>query len=81
MGIDLLGGQRRPGGGPTRRVADPGREVPDDEDGDVAEVLELAQLAQHDGEPEMDVRGRRVDAELHPQRATGFELRVAAPVR
>ena len=81
MGIDLLGGQRRPGGGPTRRVADPGGEVPDDEHRDVAEVLELAQLAQHDREPEMDVGRGRVDAELHPQRPAGLELRVAAPAR
>ena len=56
----------RPGG-----IADPGGEVADDEHRDVAEVLELAQLAQNDREAEMDVRGGRVDPELHPQRPAG----------
>ena len=32
------------------------------------EVLELAELAQHDREAEVDVGRGRVDAELHPQR-------------
>ncbi len=66
--LDLLGGERRAGRRAARRVADPGGEVPDDEHRDVAEVLELAQLAQHDREPEVDVRRGRVDAQLHPER-------------
>jgi hypothetical protein len=34
----------------------------------VAEVLELPQLLQHDGVAEVDVGGRRVQAELHAKR-------------
>jgi hypothetical protein len=40
----------------------------------VAEVLELAQLLEHDGVPEVDVGGRRVHPELHPQRPPEPEL-------
>jgi len=40
----------------------------------VAEVLELAKLLQHDGEPEMDVRRGRVDPELDAQRPANGEL-------
>jgi hypothetical protein len=40
----------------------------------VAGVLELAQLLEHDRVPEVDVRGRRVQAELDPQRAAAGEL-------
>ena len=40
----------------------------------MAELLELAQLAQHDREAEVDVGGGRVDPELDPERATGPEL-------
>ena len=40
----------------------------------MAELLELAELAEHDREPEVDVGRRRVDAELGPQRAPGAEL-------
>jgi hypothetical protein len=35
----------------------------------VTRILELAQLGQHDGVPEMDVGRGRVEPELHPQRA------------
>ena len=38
------------------------------------ELLELAELAQHDREPEVDVGRGGVDAELDPQRAPGAEL-------
>ena len=50
------------------RVADARGVVADDQHDRVAEVLELAQLAQHDGVAEVDVRRGRVDAELDPQR-------------
>ena len=56
------------------RVTDLRGEVADDEHRDVAELLELAELAQHDREAEVDVGGGRVDAELGPQRAAGREL-------
>ena len=49
-------------------VAHAGGEVADDQDHEVAGVLELAQLLQHDHVAEVDVGRGRVDAELHPQR-------------
>ena len=50
-------------------IADLGGEVAEDQHRGVAELLELAELAQHDGESEVDVGRGGVDAELHPQRA------------
>src|SRR4029453_13367386 len=50
------------------RVAQPGGAVPDDQHRLVAQVLELAQLREHDGVPEMDVGSGWIHAELHPQR-------------
>ena len=40
----------------------------------MAQLLELAELAQHDREAEMDVGGGGVDPELGPQRTAGREL-------
>ena len=48
--------------------------VSDDEHGGVPQVLKLAQFAEHDGEPEVDVGGGGIDAELDPQRSAPFEL-------
>ena len=56
----------RPQGRPPRRVPHPGGEVPDDQDHPVAFLLELPQLAERHRVPEVDVRGGRVDPELHP---------------
>jgi hypothetical protein len=51
----------------------------------VAQILELAQLLQHDGVAEVDVGGRRVQAELDaqlPSLALGEgELGLQAPAR
>ena len=55
-------------------VADLRGEVADDEHRGVAELLELAQLAQHDGEAEVDVGRGGVDPELRPERPAGAEL-------
>ena len=74
VGLDLLLREPGPGGRLARRVTDLGGEVADDQHRDVAELLELAQLAQHDREPEVDVGRGRVDAELDPQRTAGAEL-------
>ena len=74
MRVDLLLGEPGPGRRLARRVADLRGEVADDQHGDVAEVLEQAQPAQHDREPEVDVGGGRVDAELHAQRRAALEL-------
>ena len=68
VGAGLVARQRRPRLALARRVADGRREVADDEDGAVAGVLELAQLAQHDRVAEVEVRPARVAAELDEQR-------------
>ena len=74
MAFDLVLGEPGPGGRSARRVADLGGEVADDQHRDVAEVLELAQLAEHDREAEVNVGGGGIDAELHPQGRASFEL-------
>src|SRR5690606_3451154 len=51
----------------ARGVADGGGAVADDEHDLVAEVLELPQLAQHDGVADVQVAARGVDAELDAQ--------------
>ena len=56
------------------RVTHAGGVVADDQHHGVAGVLELAQLLQHDGVPEVDVRGGRVEPELDPQRAAARQL-------
>jgi hypothetical protein len=58
-----------------RRVADHRREVADQEDHLMPQVLQLAHLVQHDGVADVDVGRRRVQAELDPQ---GRPLRFGA---
>ena len=72
--LDLLAGKLRAGRVAPRRIADERRAVTDDERDLVAEVLELAQLAQRDGVADMDVRSRRVDAELDVEGFAALEL-------
>ena len=69
-----LAAQHRPGRGAPRRVADAGRPVADDEHRQVAGVLELAQLAEHDRVAQVDVGRGRVDPELDAQRAAERQL-------
>ena len=73
VGVDLLLRELRAGRRLAAGIAEPGGEVAQDEDGGVAELLELAELAQHDREAEVDVRCGRVDAELHPERRSAAE--------
>jgi hypothetical protein len=47
----------------------------------VTRVLELAQLAEHDGVAEVDVGRRGVDAELDAQGAPELELALQLPLR
>ena len=85
VAVDLLARQHGPGRRAPARVADARREVADDEDDLVAEVLELAELLQDDRVAEVDVRRRRVEAELHAQLAALarglLELALEAPLR
>jgi len=74
VGVDLVLAQSRPRDRLARRITDHRGEVADDQHGDVTEVLEAAQPAQHDREAQVDVGGGWVDAELHPQRPAGLEL-------
>ena len=81
MRLDLLTGQhgarvRAPAG-----VAHARRVVADDQHDDVTQVLELAELLQHDRVAEMDVRRRRVEAQLHAQRASVLRDRLAGAAR
>src|SRR5690606_15078 len=70
----LLAGQRRTGGALAAGVADHPGEVSDEEDHLMAEVLELAQLINEDGMPEVQVRRGRVEARLDPQWLATLEL-------
>ena len=47
----------------------------------MARVLEGAELHEHHAVPEVDVRARGIDAELHPQRAILGELLGQATLR
>ena len=67
VGLDLLLGEHRAQGRAPRGVAHAGGVVADDQHHAVAGVLELAQLAQHDGVAEVDVGRGGIDAELHAQ--------------
>ena len=71
----LVVGELRAGFRAARGIADHRGEVADDEDGVVAEVLELPQFREPDGEAEVDVRRGRIDAELHVQRAAKAQFR------
>ena len=75
---DVLRALRGPGGGAPGRVADLAGEAADDEHRRMPEVLELAQLAQHDGVAEGQLGAGGVDAQFDPQRAL-FAVRGAQP--
>jgi hypothetical protein len=67
VGVDLLPREDGPRARPPARVAHARREVAHDQHDAMAEVLELAQLGQHDRVAEVDVRRGRVEPELHAQ--------------
>jgi hypothetical protein len=67
VGLDLLARERRAGGVATRRVADHRREVADQKNHLVPQVLQLAHLVQHDRVADVDVGRGRVEAELDAQ--------------
>ena len=76
VGLDLFLGEGRAGGVAAGRIADQRGAVADDEGYAMAEVLELAHLAQRHGMAEVQVGGGGVDAELDVQRHALGELRL-----
>ncbi len=69
MSIYLVAREHRPQLRLSGGIADARGVIANYQDHGLPGVLKLAQLLEHYDVPEMDVRGRRVDAELHPQRA------------
>src|SRR5208337_1469301 len=57
----------RPGLLLARGIPNAGRKVPDQEDRQMAELLEIPTLFQHHRVSEMEIRGRRIHAELDAQ--------------
>ena len=72
--LNLLAGELRPGRRSPARIADHRREIPDDQDRFVAEVLELAKLSQDDRVAEMEIGTGGVDAEFDSKRTSQGEF-------
>jgi len=72
VGFDLLGRQYRACLVLSRRIADAGGVIADDQHGLVAEVLELADLTQHDGVAQVDVRCGGVQPQLDAELPAGL---------
>ena len=66
--------QLRPRNRATAGIADHSREITDDKNGLMAKVLKLSQFSQNNGVTEVNIRGRRIDSELYPQRAAEREF-------
>lgn len=69
--LDLLARERRARRVAAGRIADQRREIADQEDHRVPEVLQLAHLVQHDRMADVDVGRGRVEPELDAQRLAG----------
>jgi hypothetical protein len=63
----------------TRRITDHAGEIADDEDGLVAQILELAKLAEHNRVTEMEVGPAGVTTELHAERLVGLDGSLKLP--
>lgn len=72
--VDLLASERLACRALAGRVADHPGEIADQEKNLVPEILELAQLVEQDGMPEMQIRRRRIEARLDPQRTAEGQL-------
>ena len=80
-GVDLLIGQNRALGGPAGGITNPRRVIADDENADVARVLERPHALERDPSADVDVGRGDVDPELHPQRPPERELLLEAALR
>ena len=80
VGVDLGAVQLGAGGGAPAGVPYTRGVVAHDEHDRVAQVLELAQLAQHDRVPEVDVGCGGIDAELGAQRPPLGQLLLEPPL-
>src|SRR5439155_21087659 len=69
-GFDLRALKGWSDGRPPARVTDERREIADDEDCVMPEILELPELRQCDRVAEVDVGRRRIHPQLHAQRST-----------
>jgi len=79
VGLDLLARQRRAGIVAAAGVADHRREVADEKNDVVAQVLQLAHFVQHHGMPQVDVGRRGIQSQLDTQRhASGAAARQLA---
>ena len=72
VGVHLLASERRARFGLAGGIADHRGEIADQENGGVAQILKMLQLAQHDGVAEMNIGRRGIHAEIRAQRLTGF---------
>ena len=77
----LAFGEHRSRVGAPRGIADTGGEVADDQDRDVAGILELPELAQHDRVTEREIGPARVDPELHAERPAERQLLLETALR
>ena len=74
IGHHFIVRQLRTRGGTAARIADHRREIADDENALMTEILELTQLLQSHRMAEMNIRRRRINPELHPEGATRGEF-------
>ena len=79
--VDLVGIHLGAGRGAPARIPHARGVVAHDQNHRVSQVLELAQLAQHDRVTKVDVRRGGVHAQLHAQRAVLPELALELPLR
>ena len=66
--FNLFARKRRTGHVATRRVTDSGREITDQENDGVAQILQLTQFIQHNRVTDMNIRSCGVQTELATQR-------------
>src|SRR4029077_12403906 len=73
VAIDIGARERRTRHRPSRGIADHPREVSNQENYGMAEVLKMLELADEYSMPHVQVRRRGIKARLHPHRLAGLE--------